>query len=68
MDTEQAVDFEFICTNMPGAHFEQSTDLRLGIQRGKEVVDDVPGDADRAIFRFSLRVKENPRSGQRIFL
>lgn len=58
------VQFEFSCIHLPGATFEGHSRLRLGIQKGKMVVDDVPANAPGATFRFAMTVKENARIGQ----
>ena len=68
MNDTQEIAFEFICQDMPGALFEQWSVVRLGIQHGKTVIDDVPGDEEGAVFRFTLRVAPNKKTGQPNFL
>ncbi|MBN1582987.1 MAG: hypothetical protein JXA89_19920 [Anaerolineae bacterium] len=63
MATEPQVTFEFECVDMPGDVFGEWHHVRLGIQEGKIVVDDVPGSVPSAVFRFVLRVKAGPKNG-----
>jgi uncharacterized protein DUF5990 len=42
--------------------------VRLGLQKGKDVVNDVPGDADQVVFTVPLRVKKNATTGRPNFL
>ncbi len=63
MEDKQTVTFEFECIELPGRAFGDYKEVRLGIQEGKEVKHDVPGDAAEARFRFALDVTRNPRSG-----
>lgn len=51
------------CRNLPGTRFENRAAVRLGIQKGQEVVDDVAGDADGATFLVPLRVSGNTATG-----
>jgi hypothetical protein len=41
---------------MPGARFMDRSAVRLGIQKNREVVDDIPGDSNSVVFIASLRV------------
>jgi len=68
MKEEKQIDFEFICLDMPGRELGDRQNVRLGIQKGKAVVDDLPADAAPARFRFSMRVKEHAKSGRPNFL
>lgn len=55
------------CCNMPGRVFREWTDVRLGIQKGKEVVDEA--EADRpATFIAEVRVARNASTGAPNFL
>src|SRR4028119_702213 len=56
------------CRNLPGTDFEGRTGVRLGVQKGTDVVDDVPGDVASATFRISLRVSGKAPDGQPNFL
>lgn len=51
---------ELVCVDMPGAVFEQRTRVRLGVQKGRQVVDDLPADVEPAVFRFPVQVKGDP--------
>lgn len=52
------------CQNLPGTKFEGRTAVRLGIQRGKEVIEDIPGDVTQVTFAVPLRVKKNSQTGK----
>jgi len=56
MQAKTEVRFELHGTRLPGARFEDRGAVRVGIQAGGEVVDDIPGDAAEAVFAGSLRV------------
>lgn len=68
MSNELTVQFEFTCIDLPGIQCFPYHEVHLGIQRGKNIIDEVPGDAERAIFRFELRVRMNPETGDPNFL
>ena len=53
------------CRRMPGTHFEERTGVRLGVQRGQEVVDDVAAEADQeeVVFDLPIQVAMSPRTG-----
>lgn len=56
------------CTDLPGVSFEDKTAVRLGIQKGKDVIDDVPADTESVIFTCPLRVERNTKTGKPNFL
>jgi len=56
------------CRNLPGRRFEERTAVRLGIQKGKVVIEDALADADSMTFIVPLRVGRNPKTGQPNFL
>ena len=56
------------CCNLPGLTFDCQTDIRLGIQRGKDVIDEVAGDAASVIFTATVRVARNGPHGGPNFL
>jgi len=56
------------CRNLPGTRFDDKTAVRLGIQKGVDVVDDVPGDAPSVTFTVQLRVTKNLKTGKPNFL
>jgi len=59
---------EVICHHLPGTRFEdsQSPDCQtrepvyLGIQKGNEVIEAVPGDRKQVIFRPTFRIAKQP--------
>lgn len=59
---------EIYCTNLPGNRCGSHDAVRVGIQRGQEVIDDVPGDSLEVMFRFLLRVKLESETGKPNFL
>lgn len=56
------------CRNLPGTNFEGRDGVRLGIQRGKVIADDMPGDAQGVTFTVPLRVTGDAASGPPNFL
>lgn len=64
MNDEQAVTLRVHCRTLPGIRFENRDKVRLGIQKGADVIEDVPGDADSVTFTVPLRVRSHPKNGQ----
>ena len=64
MKSEQEITIQLICRDLPGRRFAERENVHLGLQQGKAVVDEVPADIAEARFRFSLRVRENPKTGR----
>jgi len=56
MPEESVVRVEIHGTKMPGARFMDKSAVRVGIQKDREVVDDIPGDSEMVVFNVSLRV------------
>ncbi len=56
MQAKTEVRVELHGTRLPGARFEDRAAVRVGIQVGREVVDDIPGDAAEAVFSATLPV------------
>lgn len=52
------------CRNLPGAARAEWQAVRLGIQQGRVVVDDVPGDVLQVTFTIPLRVTHHDGTGQ----
>lgn len=50
------VSLRIVGRNLPGLQFCERDRVHLGIQRAKEVVDVVPGDAPQAVFDFTVNV------------
>ena len=55
------------CRNLPGVRCGEHNAVRLGIQKGQEVVEDVPGDSHEVTFRVPLRVGTNVKTAQPSF-
>ena len=68
MSDQQEIQVHIHCRNLPGTNFDGRTSLRLGLQKGKEVIEDVPADVESVSFTVPLRVATNPKSGQPNFL
>lgn len=66
MTTGIPVTIELVCRDLPGTAAGQAGNLRLGIQRGKEVTEDVPVDREEISFRFTLEARPNP-GGRPVF-
>lgn len=68
MNNPQEVKIVIRCRNLPGSRVGERTAVRLGIQRSKEVVEDVPADVPQITFTVSLRVEHNAETGKPNFL
>jgi hypothetical protein len=66
--TQAHVTIRLHCIDFPGRDFDGKTNIKVGPQKGDEVVDDVFGDAKQADFLFDLRVERNPKTGKPNFL
>jgi len=51
---------EVICRCLPGICFADYEPVYLGIQKGNEVIEAVPGNRERAIFRPTFRIAKQP--------
>lgn len=60
MANVREVQVELVCVEMPGSVFGERTSVRLGVQRGRQVIDDLPADTEPAVFRFSVQVRGDP--------
>jgi Family of unknown function (DUF5990) len=65
-----AVHFRLVGTDLPGAacapaptHPGMYTAIHVGVQRGKEVVDLVRGDAAQAVFEFDVDIRNGKFGG-----
>jgi hypothetical protein len=65
--TSLPVAIEFECRDLPASDPGQWPNLRLGIQKGKEVEDDVATSAGVAHFRFTLQARQDAGTGQPVF-
>ena len=58
---------EVVCRNLPGIRFEDQhpggiayEPVHLGIQKGEEVIEAVPGNRKQAIFRPTFKIGKQP--------
>jgi hypothetical protein len=58
--TADEISLRILCRNLPGPVFQEHTDVRLGIQKGKEVIEDVLADAEQVTFTIPLKVRLVP--------
>ena len=56
------------CIELPGCEFEGRNKVRLGIQKGKDVIEDVLAEAEAIVFTCLLRVEKNSDTGKPNFL
>ena len=56
------------CVEMPGRSCVGYSNVRVGVQLGKDVVEDVPGDTEGLVFDVPLRVRQHPDTGRPNFL
>ena len=64
----QQVTIRLRCIALPGREFDGRSHVRLGIQKGKEVVDDHFADAEELSFTCQLRVAQDGETGKPNFL
>ncbi|MBA3716266.1 MAG: hypothetical protein H0W76_28070 [Pyrinomonadaceae bacterium] len=68
MSNQHEIEVLIHCHNLPGSKFQERIGVRLGIQKGKDVIEDVPADVASVTFKVPLRVTKNSKSGQPNFL
>lgn len=68
MKTLQEISISIHCYHLPGSRFEDRTSVRLGIQKGQAIIDDVPADTPQITFIVPLRVDRNTETGKPNFL
>ena len=56
MRQQREITLRIHCHEVPGVRFGERTAVRLGIQKGQDVVDDVLAEGDGVIFTATLRV------------
>jgi hypothetical protein len=56
------------CRDLPGAHWDGREGVRLGIQKGDTVIEDVLANAEEVSFTVPLRVGRNAKTGRPNFL
>lgn len=54
MTSMTTIDVRILGRNLPGQRFCEYQAIHVGMQRGKEVIDLVPGDAREAVFAFTI--------------
>jgi hypothetical protein len=57
MNDPLAIRLHIHCRDLPGTVFGERTAVRIGIQEGKEVIDDVPAEGESITFIAQLRVR-----------
>ncbi|MCB0145472.1 MAG: hypothetical protein KDE50_36650 [Caldilineaceae bacterium] len=67
-NNQQEVMIRLRCIALPGRAIHDRSAVRLGIQKGKEVVDDLWAEGDEVDFTCSLRVEKNNATGTPNFL
>jgi hypothetical protein len=55
------------CRNLPGTECVGKTGVRLGVQKGDDVIEDVLADREKVTFSIPLRVIKNTQTGQTDF-
>lgn len=68
MANQQTITICVHCFDLPGANCAGRNGVRLGVQKGKEVIDDISADAAEATFTLEFRVERNPQTGNPNFL
>jgi len=68
MKDQQQITIRLRCIELPGKEFAGKTGIRLGVQKGQEVIEDVPGDQKEVIFDCPMRVEKNAVTGKPNFL
>lgn len=70
MSTEdkQQVTIRLRCIELPGREIDGRSNVSLGIQKGKQVIEDQAADAAEIVFECPLRVEKNSESGKPNFL
>ena len=60
MSQSDELTIEVICRHLPGICFADYEPVYLGIQKGNEVIEAVPGNRAQAIFRPTFRIARQP--------
>src|SRR6476659_2767693 len=70
MDTSgvQQIEIRLRCIELPGCEFNGRNQVRLGVQKGKEVIEDVLAETEAVAFTCLLRVERNTETGKPNFL
>ncbi|MEZ4708018.1 MAG: DUF5990 family protein [Caldilineaceae bacterium] len=67
-NNQQEVTIRLHCIELPGRVVGDKNEVRLGIQKGKEVIEDVLAEGEEVIFTCALRVEKNEATGMPNFL
>jgi hypothetical protein len=62
--TNQEITIKLRCQDLPGKEWEGRHAVRLGVQKGDEVIHDVLADEKHVTFSVPLRVVKNPKNGK----
>jgi hypothetical protein len=62
--SEKELTLLLYCRNLPGTECVGKTGVRLGVQKGDVVIEDVPGDREEVIFTIPVRAFPSGRNGQ----
>jgi hypothetical protein len=68
MSSQRQITIQLHCQNLPGVEFEGRAQVRLGLQKGQEVIEDVSADVESVSFTVPLRVEKNLKTGNPNFL
>lgn len=68
INDQQDLTIRLRCIDLPGREFDGKSNVRLGVQKGKVVIDDCLADGPEVIFSCPLRVERNGESGKPNFL
>jgi hypothetical protein len=61
------IELRMHCENLPGAEFGPYKEIRLGLQKGEEITEEVPADAKEAVFAAALKVRRSEKDGSPVF-
>lgn len=59
----ERLEIEFVCSNLPGDIWNGRQGVRLGVQAGERVEQDVSADENGALFRLFVVVREGKEPG-----
>ncbi len=68
VNNSQSLLIRLHCIELPGCEVDGRTKVRLGIQKGKDVIEDVLAEAAEITFTCLLRVERNSETGKPNFL
>jgi hypothetical protein len=63
-ETERELTLVLHCRNLPGTQCAGKTGVRIGVQKGQVVIEDVPADTEEALFTLPLHVRSSSQTGQ----